>query len=144
MPPDGPDFPSDNDPDDDPDDGSGDVPTGLPGDPYFDHVLLILGFNRALSPPHPVFPALIGNGYSTFPSLFQLRRVDVEALTYLVTPDAGGAPVPTHLPRGTQTMLLVPQGYRTYFTETHHRPMTSQDWMDTTVGNIHDYIMSDS
>ena len=132
------------DPGDD-DDPSDVTPMGPHFDPYYDHVLLLLGFNRSSTPGHPVLQALHDGGYTTFPSLFQLRRADVEALTYTAPlPDEDLDRVPTRLPRGTQTMLLVPQGYRVYFQENQHRPMTSQDWLATSVGDIHDYIMSDS
>jgi hypothetical protein len=112
------------------DDSSDATPMGPHFDPYYEHVLLLLGFHRSSTPGHPVFQALHDGGYNTFPSLFQLRRADVEALNYMAPlSDQDLNLVPTRLPRGTQTMLLVPQGYRVYFQESQHRPMTSQDWL---------------
>jgi hypothetical protein len=79
---------------------------------------------------------------TSYPSIFQLRQDDVEALTYMdydVYP-----PVRRHLPMGFQTRLLIPLGYRIHFQSTHQRPMSRRDWMCTTVDEIQDYMASDA
>ncbi len=115
-------------------------PAILQVDKAYDHVLQLLGFDRTLQPDHPVIQALQHASYTTFPSLFTLRRADVESLTYLdtsVTPH-----VRMSLPKGNQTQLLVPQGYKIYFQSTHQRPINNIDWMVTTTDEINDYLMS--
>jgi len=109
-------------------------------DEAYDHVLHLLGFSRALQPDHPVFEALHHASYTTLSSLFTLCRADVELLTYLdtsVTPA-----IWTSLPRGNQTQLLVPKGYREYFHMIHQRSITDSDWLVTTRDEINDYLMS--
>ncbi len=111
-------------------------------DRTYDYILQLLGFDRLAYPDHPVIEALKDVSYTSYPSLFQLRRDDVEALTftdYNVYP-----PVRRHLPMGHQTILLVPLGYRIYFQSTHQRHMSQQDWMRVTVEEIQDYMMSDA
>lgn len=115
-------------------------PAILQVDKAYDHVLQLLGFDRTLQPDHPVIQALQHASYTTFPSLFTLRRADVESLTYLdtsVTPH-----VRMSLPKGNQTQLLVPQGYKIYFQSIHQRPINNIDWMVTTTDEINDYLMS--
>ena len=106
----------------------------------YDHVLRLLGFDQLMFPDHPVIEALQHGGYTDFPSLFMLRRADVESLTYIDTDVQ--PPVRTPLPLGNQTRLLVPQGYRNYFETTNKRSLNPSDWMCITVDDIRTYMMS--
>jgi hypothetical protein len=68
-------------------------------DRTYDYILQLLGFDRLAYPDHPVIEALKDMSYTSYPSLFQLRQDDVEALTYMdydVYP-----PVRRHLPDKT-------------------------------------------
>jgi len=116
-------------------------PTNIAVDRTYDHVLRILGFDRLTHPDHPVIQALENADYTTFSKLFTLRRADVEVLTY--TDDDVHPPVQRTIPRGNQTCLLIPQGYRAYFKNNNQRDMTSYDWLLTTVDEINEYLMSD-
>jgi hypothetical protein len=51
-------------------------------------------------------------------------------------------PVQKFLPRGSQTRLLVPQGYQNHFETTNRRPINQTDWMCTTIEDIKVYMMS--
>ena len=112
-------------------------------DPAYDHVLKLVGFDRVSTPNHPVFKALAADAYTTFHSLFQLRRADVEAMRYPVCSAKGCAPVSRHLPPGFQSALLVPQGYSKYYQETYDHTLSPSDWLNTTTEDINQYIMSD-
>ena len=114
-------------------------------DTAYYHVLMLVGFDRVSKPDHPVFLALATEAYTTFHSLFQLRRADVEAMMYPVVCNtkSGGAPVLQHLPLGFQSALLVPQGYGKYYQETYDHALSPSDWLKVTSADILQYIMSD-
>jgi hypothetical protein len=104
----------------------------------YDHVLRLLGFDQLMFPDHPVIEAIQHGGYTDFPSLFMLRRADVESLTYFDTDVQ--PPIRKPLPLGNQTRLLVPQGYRNYFETTN--ALEPSDWICITVDDIKTYMMS--
>jgi hypothetical protein len=109
-------------------------------DKVYDHVLRLLGFDQLMFPDHPVIEALQHGGYTDFPSLFMLRRADVESPTYFDTDVQ--PPIRKPLPLGIQTRLLVPQGYRNYVETTNKRSLEPSDWMCITVDDIKTYMMS--
>jgi hypothetical protein len=66
----------------------------------YNYILQLLDFDRLAYPDHnpPVMEALKDVSYTSYPSIFQLRQYDVEALTFVdydVYP-----PIRRHLPMG--------------------------------------------
>jgi len=107
-----------------------------------DYVLkLLLGYDKATCPHHPVFEALQAAGVKELPKFLALTCLDVASMTYYSKKSL--VSVPTTLPAGYQRILLVPQGYRLFFKKSHHRFMGPADWLTITSDDILAYYMSD-
>jgi len=121
------------------------VPVPLPGtmaaatDRYLDHVLSLVGFDRARNPDHPVFLALAARGCTTFYDLFYLNDNEVKGLSYV---DATATPpFPVPLPRGNQQALLTPIAYHRYHEATTGDRLSPDDWLSIQVPTINEFIL---
>jgi hypothetical protein len=95
---------------------------------------------RTTQPDHPVLEALFHASYTSRTDLFTLRRVDVEALTYIDT--TVQPPIRKHIPMGNQTRLLAPQGFREFTKDKFKKEMNTSDWIFTTEDDINRYLLS--
>ena len=117
------------------------APAAPPTDPFLDHALGLVGFDRSRSPDHPVFLCLADGGYDTFHRLFYLNPDEVRDLAYFNT--SVSPPAWTNLSRGNQSALLTLIGYQRYYKATHNgTSLTPTDWLQITVDTINDFILS--